>query len=120
MMLKQYDLDRLKKLKADIDTLNLRFPVTTIAKRLSINKGNVSSYLNEKLPLTQKFIDNFYYNFETDLEQAIRNPVQEQLTVEERPVFDTSGERIEILRNIANRLSEIVDLLKIFVATRDQ
>jgi transcriptional regulator with XRE-family HTH domain len=123
-VLKSIDIDRLEQLKNDIDRLHLRFPVTAIAQRMGINKGNVSSYLSGRVPLSDNFLKNFYTVFAADLERMARQeiPGQEPSVKEPEPNFAASGngpskspdweKEKERLKNIEYQLSTIAKVLK--------
>ena len=66
----QIDLQRLNKVKQDIDLLGLRFPIATIAKRTGCDKANVSRMLRGKVPCSDNFIDRFYTSFGQELQKA--------------------------------------------------
>jgi len=60
----------LDKLLNDIELLQLDFPVTTIAARTGVDKGNASSYLKGRKPLGKKFVEQFYRVFAEEIRQA--------------------------------------------------
>lgn len=51
--------EQLKKLKEDIASLGLRFPMSEIAARMNMDRGNFSSYYNGRKSLTEKFLKKF-------------------------------------------------------------
>jgi hypothetical protein len=116
-MLKKFDLDRHKKLMADLDLLGFRYPVTTIAQRMGMNKGNISAFLSGRIPLSQNFLDKFYSIYKEEIEQAAeKKKLEDEINPKQLPVYDSNGDRIEILENIENRLCEIVEILKVMIA----
>jgi hypothetical protein len=111
-MLKQFDQERLKKLRADVDSLGLRFPLSTISERTGFPKGTVSLRLNGKIPLSQSFIDSFYTVFKEDLKiAASHKPIVEPIASEE-PLDDPLVADIGTLQSVRNILLEIVGILK--------
>lgn len=123
-MLKPIDINRLEQLKNDIDKLHLRFPVTTIAQKMGINKGNVSSYLSGRVPLSDNFLEKFYavYSKElermamqeaSELESAVKEPASEYAAFKSGPVKSPDWEKEkERLKNIEYQLSTITKILK--------
>ena len=71
-MLTQEKIDRFYK---DLERLGLKRPVAVITERTGLSKGNVSSYLNKKLPPSEAFINKFYDSFRKELEEAGRGSV---------------------------------------------
>ena len=59
-MLTQEKIERFYK---DVDSLGLKRPVAAISEKTGLSKGNVSSYLNKKMPPSEAFIDKFYDSF---------------------------------------------------------
>jgi hypothetical protein len=123
-MLKPIDINRLEQLKNDIDKLHLRFPVTTIAQKMGINKGNVSSYLSGRVPLSDNFLEKFYsvYGKELErmamqealeLESAVKEPASEYAAFKSAPAKSQDWEKEkERLKNIEYQLSTITKILK--------
>ncbi len=72
-MLKPIDQQRLDQLKADLELLNIRFPVAVLAERMNTNKGNLSAYLNGKKPISDQFLAKFYEVFKEDLAYVTEN-----------------------------------------------
>lgn len=53
-----------------VKLLELRFPGTTIAKKLNYSKGNVSAFLNGKKPVPTEFLENFLKTFNVNLDEV--------------------------------------------------
>jgi hypothetical protein len=66
-MLTQEKIDRFYK---DLDKLGLKRPVAVITEKTGLSKGNVSSYLNKKMPPSEAFIKKFYESFSEELKKA--------------------------------------------------
>ncbi len=50
-MLQKVDKERLDKVLQVIDSAKIRFPLAEIVKRMNVDKGMVSAYLNAKKPI---------------------------------------------------------------------
>ncbi|GAO43753.1 hypothetical protein [Flavihumibacter petaseus] len=64
-----------EQFKRDVSYLNLENPVTAIANELVISKGNVSSYINGKIPLAPSFLEKFYNKF--NISPGVGGPADE-------------------------------------------
>lgn len=64
-MLQKADKDRLDKVLQLIEKVGLRFPVADISKAQGRNKGEVSTYLSGKKPMSDNFYKTFIKHFET-------------------------------------------------------
>lgn len=62
----------------DIELLRLRFPVKTIADRTGFDSGNISKYLNGRLPLSNNFVKRFYEVFDMELKLAVGKTAEGQ------------------------------------------
>ena len=60
MAITQIDKERLKKFREKVASLQLRFPIATLAEKMEMDRGNFSSYYNGKKRLTEKFLERFY------------------------------------------------------------
>lgn len=56
------------KLIEIVNFLQLKFPVAEISERLGVDKGNVSSYLNNKKSVSNKFLEKFIREFNVNIE----------------------------------------------------
>jgi len=123
-VLKSIDINRLEQLKNDIDKLHLRFPITTIAQKMGINKGNVSSYISGRVPLSDNFLKKFYAIFGGELEKLAREEAAGPESVLKEPEsgyaatnsdpgksVDWEKEK-ERLKNIEYQLATIAKILK--------
>lgn len=63
-MLKQADIERFY---ADLENLDLKFPVAAIAKVTGFSKGNVSDYLGRKKEPSENFLRKFYQHFKDSI-----------------------------------------------------
>lgn len=123
-VLKSIDINRLEQLKNDIDKLHLRFPITTISQKMGINKGNVSSYISGRVPLSDNFLKKFYAIFGQELGKIATQETSEQASAVEEPgsgytaansegVKNQDWEREkERLKNIEYQLATIAKILK--------
>lgn len=57
-----------KKLIDAINFLKLEFPVKEISERMNVGKGNVSSFVNNKVSVSKNFIEKFEEEFKIELE----------------------------------------------------
>jgi hypothetical protein len=97
MALKPIDIQRLEKLKGDIERLQLRFPITTIAQRMGIHKGTVSSFLSGRIPVSDNYLNKFYIAFSSALKEA--------------PEATPSQTELDLFKSIDNRLLEVATVL---------
>lgn len=123
-MLKSVDRNRLEQLKKDIDKLRLRFPISTIAQKVGVNKGNVSSYMSGRVPLSENFLKKFYAIFGNELERVAMEGASEQGSALQEPESDYAAVNSEIyksrdwekekerLKNIEYQLATIAKMLK--------
>jgi phage repressor protein C with HTH and peptisase S24 domain len=58
-----------KKLIKMVNFLQLEFPVAEISERLKVDKGNLSSYLNNKKSVSNNFIQKFTTEFNLNIEE---------------------------------------------------
>lgn len=71
------DIERFKQFRKDVESLQLRFPITEIAERTEWDKGNVSSYYNGKKAPSKNFLKKFHLSFEKELRTAApSNPAE--------------------------------------------
>jgi predicted transcriptional regulator len=61
---------KVNKFYEDLDLLELRFPVSDIAKETGFAASNISDYINKKKTPSQKFIDKFYEVFNKKIQAA--------------------------------------------------
>jgi len=57
-----------KKLIKMVNFLQLEFPVAEISERLKVDKGNLSSYLNNKKSVSNNFIEKFATEFNLNID----------------------------------------------------
>ncbi|MGB5981090.1 MAG: hypothetical protein WBG46_02995 [Nonlabens sp.] len=62
-----------KMLKVVLKQLNLRFPVAEISRSTGEAKGNISSFINNKKPVSDNFIQKVVKSFNLDLSQLERS-----------------------------------------------
>ncbi|EKT4508349.1 helix-turn-helix domain-containing protein [Flavobacterium psychrophilum] len=82
------------KLIKAVNSLHLEFPIAEISERLKVDKGNLSSYLNNKKSVSSKFLEKFSkaYNidlseFEDDNDVLKKNP--ERSKIEDQQELDS-------------------------------
>lgn len=73
-MLTQNDIE---KFYADLENLQLRFPVAAIAKATGFSKGNVSEYVSRKKEPSEAFIKKFNASFQVSSKKVYENGVEE-------------------------------------------
>lgn len=73
------DSDRRDKVLKILETLKVRFPVADIVKKLEVDKGVVSAYLNGKKPISDNFYAKFIKEYESDFIKAGKS-IAEPLT----------------------------------------
>jgi transcriptional regulator with XRE-family HTH domain len=56
-----------KKLIEAVNFLKLEFPIKDISVRMGVDKGNLSSFLNNKKSVSSKFLDKFEKEFSVEL-----------------------------------------------------
>jgi transcriptional regulator with XRE-family HTH domain len=93
---------RIAEFRSDRDLLE--YTDTHIARRMGIDKGNYSKYINGHQPITQYFLSLFYQAFGDELSDiklatGARNP-----TIEER--FDELARRLDYLQQVCDRIVE--------------
>ena len=66
------------KLIKVVNYLQLEFLIAEISERLKVDKGNLSSYLNNKKSVSTKFLEKFAEEFNVDLNaiKVIEEPVE--------------------------------------------
>jgi len=124
---KTIDSERLEKLKKDIESLKLRFPVATISRRMAVDQGNVSAYLSGKKPISERFLHRFYICFTEDLQQAsedIKMQASPASILQQEPVahkdlkksnqgWETQEKGYHVLIRLEIKLSKIEKVLRI-------
>jgi len=109
MTLKPFDIQRLEKVKGDIEKLQLRFPVTTIAEKMGIYKGTVSSFLSGRIPVSDDLLKKFYAAFGKELKESSVPQAKERQEV------SSSQTELELLKSMDNKLAAILEALNRFV-----
>ena len=94
MALKQIDIQRLDRLKSDIERLHIRFPISTITRKTGADKANVSAYISGRKPLSDNFLEKFYAAFGEELNK-----------------LSVPHTELELLKNMDNRLAAILEAL---------
>src|SRR6185312_6624740 len=103
--------DGINPFLADVSALNLKFAVSTIAKRTDDDKGNVSAWIRGRKPPPPAFMIRFYTSFKKELsEKGIHRDVKE-LLARLAPQPDQITEK-DFLRSINIKLTEQNDLIK--------
>ena len=100
-------------LKEAVKHLQLRFPVAEIERATKESKGNISSFLNDKKPVSDAFLKTFSEAFKIDLKQfgytkglervEIKNPQQNSEGLEINSlhkIIDLQAKEIEFLREL--------------------
>jgi transcriptional regulator with XRE-family HTH domain len=115
---KKIDKEGLERLRRDIASLNLRFPVKTVADRLGVDRGNLSAYLSGKKPIPEKLLQKFYKTFSKELSgEATKDATSADFPMEEG-YYGTSksgqqNEEIEQLKKLNGDLNcTVQELLK--------
>ena len=84
------DKNNLKLINAT-KKLGLRFPVADISKKVGYNKGDVSSFLNSKKPVSDEFLEKFAkaydINFD-EIETEVLSPITASITKAPPGKFD--------------------------------
>jgi len=111
MALKPVDTQRLERLKADIERLQLRFPVTTIAEKMGIYKGTVSSFLSGRIPVSDNLLKKFYAAFGKELKKSSAPQAKERQEV------SSSQTEVELLKSMDNKIAAILEALNKLVGS---
>ena len=90
------------KLKKAVESLRLEFPNAEVAEKMKLDPGNVSSYLNNKKPVSANFIRKF--------EKAFNLNINDFSTLENKPppiedaslhkIIELQAKEIEFLREL--------------------
>lgn len=101
-----------KKLIEAVSFLKLEFPVKDISTRMGVDKGNLSSFLNNKKSVSKNFLEMFEKEYSTELLGFVYNKEFDQQSIEDsilkEPVEDYGLDYKELYL----REKEIVDILK--------
>ncbi len=68
--MKSPDITRWLIFRRDLASLELRFPIAVLCKRMDVNKGNASAYMNGVKPISDSWLESFYKEFKTELSMA--------------------------------------------------
>lgn len=71
------DKSRLTNVFQYLNLLGIRFPVAEISRRMKVDSGNVSNYLNGIKPISDNFYTDFLKEFSLDEEIVATNEVKE-------------------------------------------
>ena len=74
-----------------VDNLELKYPVSQIAKDLSVSKGTVSSYYNGNIKASDSFLERFANFYKLELENLKNQQEEKSLTQTENtgvPYYD--------------------------------
>jgi len=96
-----------------VKSLRLRFPVAEIERATKYSKGDISSFLNDKKPVSDAFLQTFSEAFKIDLKQfgytkglervETKNPQQNSEGLEFNSlhkIIDLQAKEIEFLREL--------------------
>jgi transcriptional regulator with XRE-family HTH domain len=98
-----------EKLIKAVNYLRLEFPVVEIAEKTGMDKGNISSYLNNKKSVSSNFIKKFEEAFNIDTNNFENKPEQTP-----RQNDDSLKDKlIEVLENQLRRLENALDRAKV-------
>ncbi len=96
-----------EKLIKAVNYLRLEFPVVEIAEKMNMDKGNISSYLNNKKSVSANFIKKFEdafnidtSNFENKPEIKTPQPIGEGDYTLLRELIQTQAKQIEFLQEL--------------------
>ncbi|HEY4289789.1 MAG TPA: hypothetical protein VGN00_21960 [Puia sp.] len=101
--------------------MKFRFPIKTIADRMGIDRGNLSAYLSGKKPISERFIQRFYYTFAEDLKitpakdsmPAVSSAEEDMVAYGTNKLESQDQEEIEQLKKINNNLTRnLTDLIE--------
>jgi len=73
--------EKIEKFYKDVEALDLKFPVATIAEKTRFSKGNVSVYLSRKKEPSDSFIERFYKEFPESSTKVPRGTTAAELDV---------------------------------------
>lgn len=101
-----------KKLIEAVSFLKLEFPIKDISTRMGVDKGNLSSFLNNKKSVSKKFLEMFEKEYSTELSGFVYNKEFDQQSIE-NSIFKEPEENYGIdYKELYLREKEIVDILK--------
>src|ERR1700712_570732 len=81
--------------------MKFRFPIKTIADRMGIDRGNLSAYLSGTKPISERFIQRFYYTFSEDLKaMASKDPLPTSSSVSEDLFLYGPGSQIQEIEQL--------------------
>lgn len=96
-----------EKLIKAVNYLRLEFPVVEIAEKMNMDKGNISSYLNNRKSVSSNFIKKFEdafnidtSNFENKPEIKNPQPIGEGDYTLLRELIQTQAKQIEFLQEL--------------------
>lgn len=69
-MRQRVDNKRIEKFFVDRDILQ-NYNDVDIAKKMGVDKSNYSSYVNRRKPITNAFLNKFYYAFEEEIKETL-------------------------------------------------
>jgi len=114
---KRIEIERLERLKKDVNSMQFRFPIKTIADRMGIDRGNLSAYLSGKKPISERFIQRFYHTFAEDLkttatkDMPVDSSVEEDLFIYGRSKVESQDQDLEQLKKINETLARSLKVL---------
>ena len=106
---------RLARFLEQVKALKLRFPVADISAKTGYDKGNVSSFIKGKKPLSDNFLSKFEkaYNIKEVAGTSLQPPVLESLLIRLMEQQVQAAERANQLMELQNRLiKDTVDPVK--------
>jgi len=108
-------------LKEAVKTLQLRFPVAEIERATKESKGNISSFLNDKKPVSDAFLKTFAEAFKIDLREfgytnglerpEIKNSQQNDESLKDK-MIEILEHQLRRLENALDRANEEIDRIK--------
>lgn len=97
-----------EKLIKAVNYLRLEFPVVEIAEKMGLDKGNISSYLNNKKSVSANFIKKFEQAFNIDTNNFDNKPLETK-NPQQNNDESLKDKMIEILEHQLRRAENALD-----------
>jgi transcriptional regulator with XRE-family HTH domain len=108
-------------LKNAVKSLQLRFPNAEIERATGFKKSAISGYLNNKIPVSDAFLQTFSEAFKIDLKQfgytkgleriETKNPQQNDDSLKDK-LIEVLENQLRRLENALDRANEEIDRIK--------
>jgi ribosomal protein L16 Arg81 hydroxylase len=99
--------DTIDKFYADVECMEMKFPVAVISKALRVNKGNVSRILSKKLQPSESFIKEFYEKVHKSSKNVA---IASNKKSNHDEVIEAKNETLELLKKEVARLQFQIDI----------